>query len=272
MKNFIIKNLAPTLTLPHGGGKNCLMSIANLAIRERAKGFTLAEGATHVGTWKSSRQVAFTMAEVLITLGVIGVVAAMTLPTLIKNYQKSVIETQLKNSYSVLTQAIKLSEIDNDEVKYWSFPEENTDEQNQEFLKKYFFPYMKVIKNCGFEHGCWVDTEYRMSGTIDAGMYKPEYQVQKFVINDGTNIAFYTVPEKFLCHFYMDVNGYRGPNTRGKDIFEFILSLDDSNKNLYPNGYSDEYENVLSDCESLGHKCATILMNNGWHFPKDYPW
>ena len=46
------------------------------------------------------RRVAFTLAEVLITLGVIGVVAALTLPTLIKNHEKHVIETQLKKTYS----------------------------------------------------------------------------------------------------------------------------------------------------------------------------
>ncbi len=50
-------------------------------------GFTLAEGATHVGICDSCCKVAFTLAEVLITLGIIGVVAAMTIPTLIADYQ-----------------------------------------------------------------------------------------------------------------------------------------------------------------------------------------
>ncbi|MBO6087124.1 type II secretion system protein, partial [bacterium] len=50
---------------------------------------------------------AFTLAEVLITLGVIGVVAAMTLPTLIHNYQKTVYVNQLKKSYSILEQAFQ---------------------------------------------------------------------------------------------------------------------------------------------------------------------
>ena len=48
----------------------------------------------------------FTLAEVLITLGIIGVVAAMTLPTLIANYQKKVIATKLKQTYSILSNAI----------------------------------------------------------------------------------------------------------------------------------------------------------------------
>ena len=52
------------------------------------KGFTPAEGATHADMFKGSHKNAFTLAEVLITLGIIGVVAAMTLPAVIQNYRK----------------------------------------------------------------------------------------------------------------------------------------------------------------------------------------
>ncbi|MBR6098851.1 type II secretion system protein [bacterium] len=54
------------------------------------------------------RKAAFTLAEVLITLGIIGVVAALTLPTLISNYQKKVYVTQLKKSYAVMSNGFKL--------------------------------------------------------------------------------------------------------------------------------------------------------------------
>lgn len=69
------------------------------------KAFTLAEGATHVVNWDNSRKIAFTLAEVLITLGIIGVVAAMTLPSLITNYQEKQRVSQLKKVYSALSQA-----------------------------------------------------------------------------------------------------------------------------------------------------------------------
>ena len=68
--------------------------------------FTLAEGATHVVNWDNSRKIAFTLAEVLITLGIIGVVAAMTLPTVINNVHHKELETALKKQYSTLSQAI----------------------------------------------------------------------------------------------------------------------------------------------------------------------
>ena len=68
--------------------------------------FTLAEGATHVAHWNNSRKIAFTLAEVLITLGIIGVVAALTIPTLMANQRKKVVETRLAKFYSSINQAI----------------------------------------------------------------------------------------------------------------------------------------------------------------------
>ena len=54
----------------------------------------------------TSKKCAFTLAEVLITLGIIGVVAAMTMPSLISHYRHKVLETQFKKAYSVLSQAM----------------------------------------------------------------------------------------------------------------------------------------------------------------------
>ena len=70
--------------------------------------FTLAEGATHVVHFNDIRRVAFTLAEVLITLGIIGVVAALTMPALISNYKKTVYVKQLKKSVSVIENGWKM--------------------------------------------------------------------------------------------------------------------------------------------------------------------
>ena len=60
---------------------------------------------------------AFTLAEVLITLGVIGVVAAMTLPTLINNIQGEQYRSKFKKDISLLNQAITMNK-----AKYdWDF-------------------------------------------------------------------------------------------------------------------------------------------------------
>ena len=59
---------------------------------------------------------AFTLAEVLITLGIIGVVAAMTMPVLIQNHQEKVTVTRLKKAYSILSQAYMSSSAENIDI------------------------------------------------------------------------------------------------------------------------------------------------------------
>ncbi len=71
--------------------------------------FTLAEGATHVEKFSKSRLHAFTLAEVLITLGIIGVVAAMTMPTLINSTQGAQYKTAYKKALSVMSQAVVMN-------------------------------------------------------------------------------------------------------------------------------------------------------------------
>ena len=68
----------------------------------------------------ASKKAAFTLAEVLISLGIIGIVAALTLPAIISNYKKSVIETSVKKFYTNINQAIIMSERENGDRHDWS--------------------------------------------------------------------------------------------------------------------------------------------------------
>lgn len=74
-------------------------------------GFTLAEGATHVGLLPTNAKVGFTLAEVLITLGIIGVVAAMTVPTLISHTSCQKFRTGFKKTLATLNQAVKVNSV-----------------------------------------------------------------------------------------------------------------------------------------------------------------
>ena len=107
--------------------------------------FTLAEGATHVALLNNQRKTAFTLAEVLITLGIIGIVAALTMPALIDNHNKKVVEARLEKFYSSINQAIRMAELDYGPREYWF--EDNSDRTLQEeWCKKYIIPYMNVTK------------------------------------------------------------------------------------------------------------------------------
>ena len=83
----------------------------------------------------AKKKAALTLAEVLITLGVIGVIAAMTLPTLIQANKNKEVEAKLKKFYSAMNQSIMLSESENGDYKYWSGAYTSVGVEN--FLDKY---------------------------------------------------------------------------------------------------------------------------------------
>lgn len=78
------------------------------SIKKRAA-FTITEGATHVYMPQTKAKLAFTLAEVLITLAIIGVVAAMTIPILMTNYRVAVTKSKLKKTISVMSQAAQMT-------------------------------------------------------------------------------------------------------------------------------------------------------------------
>ena len=105
--------------------------------------FLITQSLSHLIT---SQKAAFTLAEILITLAVIGIVAALTIPNLVQSYKKKIVETRLAKFYSVMNQAIQLSEIDNGPKEYWDELDGVATEGSVNQLiwfEKYFKPYLK---------------------------------------------------------------------------------------------------------------------------------
>ena len=127
---------------------------------------------------------AFTTAEVLITLGILGVVIAMTLPALIGHYQKKVTVEKLKTIYSKLSEVIKISETDNGVVNSWDYTL-----SSDEFVKIYLAPY---IKNFKINNSVWNFRSLNKAtwGGEDGFLNTTEYA--KFSLANGTLVAVRT--------------------------------------------------------------------------------
>ncbi len=112
------------------------------------RGFTLAEGATHVAQSAKPRRAAFTLAEVLITLGIIGVVAAITLPALIENVTERKNSERHANIVYKVTQAMDIMKAHGELSGTYPSTEAFVDE-----LQK----YLKISKRCDSNHiaDCW---------------------------------------------------------------------------------------------------------------------
>ncbi len=233
---------------------------------------------------------AFTMAEVLITLGILGVVIAMTLPALIGHYQKKVTVEKLKTIYSKLSEVIKISETDNGVVNSWDYTL-----SSDEFVKIYLAPY---IKNFKINNSVWNFRSLNKAtwGGEDGSLNTTEYA--KFSLANGTLVAVRTsaMDNGTSIIIYADTNGLTGPNVIGHDIFRmsitktygFTLGADRSDENSQWSQNSETNKNrsyLLSadygTCNlnatdqfgySAGDGCSLLIILDGWKISDDYPW
>lgn len=218
----------------------------------------------------------FTLAEVLITLVIIGVVAAMTMPTLIQNHQKQVWVNQFKKAVSTISQGVQfmLAEEGVEEIAYLpgfdkipsNHPYSTTEfEEIQNLFNKTFkiteifapqpengYPYKTLSEAPGV-------------GLPDAAIDS----MDRILMADGTiwaiNFDYFEdttrVDDLGWC-VAVDVNGDKGPNKQGRDIFEFYVNHQGK---IF---YSDYDDNCVSTINNpLNHTaaaCASKIVKDGW--------
>ena len=196
---------------------------------------------------------AFTLAEVLITLAIIGVVAALTVPSVVTNYQKKQYVTKLKKSYSNIQNAFRMTMAKDGvtkltDTKIWSgFPKGATT-CNPDCLSKFseVFNYVDIIdKPKGVDHyyylvladGTMINFERfrnggRAPGGVDVkcGRGSKDYckSLSEFQTYYNTSSKLWQIASPTVR---IDINGKKRPNKDGRDIFYFILGNDG---NLYP--------------------------------------
>jgi len=218
----------------------------------------------------------FTLAEVLITLGIIGVVAAITIPSLITKHQKQVTVTKLKQAYSIFSNAIKLEEVNNGYEINKSIVK---NAERNEYANKYLVPNLNGVtyiqyydepKNCAGK-----------VGVIGVGNQRVP------CLQNGTCFWSFGHGTRTYLHYvylYVDINGPSKPNILGRDIFTFNINLFDKGCEGYFNGCAyainknSTTEDLLTQCNKTsndwgnGNGCTEIIMREGWKIPDYYPW
>jgi prepilin-type N-terminal cleavage/methylation domain-containing protein len=210
----------------------------------------------------------FTLAEVLITLGIVGIVAALTLPGLVTSYKERVVVTKLKKAYSALSQAYLLAQQEHGEVSGW-FSEMNDINDRHEVFFNNIKPYLKVSKECGVSvKGCLAPGYAKnFQGDTDSSA-NYETMDYKFIMSDGilvilhvNNIALTCKDNEPCAAFRVDVDGgFKGPYTYGKDIFHFGATP----TRVYPLGMPDDTNNpcsITSTSSRNGMGCAAWVLS-----------
>ena len=234
----------------------------------------------------SLKRPAFTLAEVLITLGIIGVVAAMTMPALIANYNNHITEVRLKKFYSIFNQAIQQSVAENGDTSTWDYwfngeydneknetPEDYSGVLNEKF-DRYIAPYMKIV-----------DKKVVNSPKL--------YKMQLYYLADGSAFGYPLIHNREI--YFYPKNAIR--------CIENIKTIEDNGAichfafEFYPNNSNPDWKylyrkglepflyqwdgdveklktGALYSCNNLnkpGAYCTALIAYNGWKIPKDFP-
>lgn len=237
----------------------------------------------------------FTLSEVLITLTIIGVVAAITLPTLLKNYQKDQTITQLKSVYTDLNNALYQAKVDNGtDLNTWYVPNDSEAVASTYFAKTYLLPYLKTIKICGTSGSsdCTLHDAF-LSDPTNNYTISGNSNYYSFVLANGAVIGVDVSPtgtSVATCRefIWMDINGKKPPNIIGKDTFRVELGgnnsgVGDRNKFL-PYSWNGTRAYLLSATPDFacnktntpiahnGTGCFAVIIKDGWRIADDYPW
>ncbi|MBR6162363.1 type II secretion system protein, partial [bacterium] len=232
---------------------------------------------------------AFTLAEVLITLVIIGVIAAITVPTLIVKYQKEQTVTRLKKTYSSIAQSIPKAIIDYGAVQNWDFPAA-ADGGSVIFTDKFLIPYLSVMNNCKDETTGKCEYKYKLMNDDTENTLDSDWA--RFYLSDGTLIAIRTFnymegTRNFKgAYVYVDINGLKKPNVMGKDLFNFKYYVTEEYATIKfmgqfkPQCYGTNRENLKTQAgrgcskpgTGNGECCAALIMFDSWQIKDDYPW
>ncbi len=201
-----------------------------------------------------NKKLGFTLAETLIVMAVIGVVAALTIPNLMHKFRNSVLKTQFKNSTAKFQQALKKAKADSDIETFAIYctirnSSNNRLENENQCLDLFYGAYNSVgfqQVRPGAKYSVLRDLSkiYNFNKTanlsdmeLDGSMFSYTYTNQML---DGTYIGMHVAwvqGYNYSFHVVIDTNGEKGPNKLGYDIFEFYINKDDDSLvGFKPNG------------------------------------
>lgn len=236
---------------------------------------------------KNTDKIAFTLAETMITLAIIGVIAAITLPSIVQKHKERVTVTKVKKAYNIVNQAYLQARAEYGDVTDW-FTEDSTTSKDDEgnailtessyantkTLWEKLTPYMKVINICySDDNNCNRSfNRYTLSG-----VERSISTVTTVELIDGMHLTggWITISkcsgQKSYCgDFGVDINGVDNPpNTSGIDMFYFYISP----FAIIPFGMpDDETGNTFSDLclrnsltagNNNGYGCTAWVIYNG---------
>ena len=207
---------------------------------------------------------AFTLAETLVVMGIIGVVAALTIPNLNQSTGDREKVAKVKKIYANLEDAFGRAQAVYGPYDEWydGFDSSDDESRNTRFAER-MLEFMKVSKNCGLEEtGCWASTnvvDYEGNDVDEVSYDDHPLKEYNVILSDGTSMSFYAVD---IGRIRFDIDGpNKGKNAQGIDIFDVTVDTSDTNdascgemkKNqIYPSTCPDQWTGAIDKNYTTG--------------------
>ncbi|MBR6163666.1 type II secretion system protein [bacterium] len=207
----------------------------------------------------SQRRGGFTLAEVLITLVIIGVIAAITVPTLMNKTNNQEYVSRLKKAYSTLSQVTNKIIADN------GIPRGSDWTISVDSVYNMYKKYLVNAKECSHDSGCFSQKTYKfLNGDDNPDNFDEHWGWQKLILADGTQVMFHSASNEcqgnsHCARIYVDINGVKKPNKYGRDLFVFALR----EQSLLPYGCGDNISDNCNAGDNHGHTCACKVLREG---------
>lgn len=214
---------------------------------------------------------AFTLAEVLITLTILGVVAALVIPNMMQRYQEKVTVAKVKKTYHTLNNAIVQAQLENGPMETWDIDPYD----NYEGALKIFnivSPYLEVAKDCENITGqCFSPNQSKTLNGSNSWLGSMK-RCKMFLLKDGTAVSLWSngnnncrAKNNFCIGFVFDINGPKSPNKVGIDLF----GTADKHETGFP--YTLRYKSSInlwcqkndSSNNHNGHDCLYWILHKG---------
>ena len=215
---------------------------------------------------------AFTLAEVLITLVIIGVVAAITVPTIVANSNQKANEARARKVYSTLANAMTVAKSEGADFDFTV-----ADGSNQN-MKDFYEKYLKALitmKTCYDQMGCWHEGDTKGLDGKNVYYNRPQVGVGSNIItavlNDGSFINIDAYGKASIYNYFgtrinstsglvifFDTNGAKKPNVLGKDIYVVVFS----EHGVMPAWKDKTHAERAKDCSSQGqgYSCLNNVL------------
>ncbi len=201
-----------------------------------------------------NKKFAFSLSEVLVTMSIIGVISALTVPTLINSYQRKAYSVQLRKTVNDIVNAVDMLITEEGKSKFSA----TTEYAN---LDTFVTNRLKTIKTCASTEtsACFANTAY---GTIGGGNSAAfACAGNSYVL--ASSAAICLTKDGSAVKVNVDINGNEGPNIGGRDMFELYITADGEAADC-PSGNCEDPSTATCPSSALGTDCYGVLSEANW--------